>query len=176
MNDKTNIIDILKIHAVRYPLMEPADAVKLVFQSEFGGGHLIKDAESCRRRLYEEFEKTAHDERAELCERIGGGFVRVNLAAVDGDELELLLRAFIDSSGTHHGDTDRFERALREMCGRFGEIGFSFTEEELASYIREYKKAGVAPVSHSERYRAAYRPAYRVVHESSAARYIICRT
>ena len=38
---------ILASHAERYPLMEPTDAVKLIYQNEFGGGHLIRDEESC---------------------------------------------------------------------------------------------------------------------------------
>ena len=36
---------ILKIHVKRYPLMQPTDAVKLIYQNEFGGGHLIRDEE-----------------------------------------------------------------------------------------------------------------------------------
>ena len=31
---------ILREHAERYPLMQPTDAVKLIYQNEFGGGHL----------------------------------------------------------------------------------------------------------------------------------------
>ena len=38
---------ILITHANRYPLMQPQDAVKLIYQNEFGGGHLIRDEEAC---------------------------------------------------------------------------------------------------------------------------------
>ena len=38
---------ILITHAKRYPLMQPRDAVKLIYQNEFGGGHLICDEEAC---------------------------------------------------------------------------------------------------------------------------------
>ena len=38
---------ILITHAKRYPLMQPQDAVKLIYQNEFGGGHLIRDEEAC---------------------------------------------------------------------------------------------------------------------------------
>ena len=38
---------ILKIHVKRYPLMQPTDAVRLIYQNEFGGGHLIRDEEIC---------------------------------------------------------------------------------------------------------------------------------
>ena len=30
---------ILQDHARKYPKMEPTDAVKLIYQNEFGGGH-----------------------------------------------------------------------------------------------------------------------------------------
>ena len=35
--------------------------------------------------------------------------------------------------------------------------------EELEDYLTEYQKAGYPMVSHSEQYRKAYRPAYRIV-------------
>ena len=34
---------ILRQHADSYPLLQPTDAVKLIYQNEFGGGHLIRD-------------------------------------------------------------------------------------------------------------------------------------
>ena len=40
------LIDILSLHAEKYPLMLCEDAVKLVYQNEFAGGHMIKDASS----------------------------------------------------------------------------------------------------------------------------------
>ena len=46
---------ILKIHVKRYPLMQPTDAVKLIYQNEFGGGHLIRDEEICLNYLRQEY-------------------------------------------------------------------------------------------------------------------------
>ena len=48
--------NILLNHAGRYPLMEPTDAVKLIYQNEFGGGHLIQDVDSCLNYLRREYE------------------------------------------------------------------------------------------------------------------------
>lgn len=161
----SDIIRTLAEHAARYPLMLPTDAVKLLFQSEFGGGHLIADSDSCRKYLLDEYAAVAHDAEAPRYERICGGFVRVNLAALDAEELEQLLDSFIASSNSHAGDESRFLAALDELCTRFDEIGFLFTKEELAAYIDMYIEAGIRPVSHSERYREAYHPSYRVVKE-----------
>ena len=40
---------ILQAHSARYPLMEPQDYGKLVFQSEFGPEHLVSDVDSVLR-------------------------------------------------------------------------------------------------------------------------------
>ena len=47
--------DILFAHASRYPLMEPRDAVKLIYQNEFGGGHLIRNEKACLEFLSKEY-------------------------------------------------------------------------------------------------------------------------
>ena len=74
--------DILIAHAKRYPLMQPTDAVKLIYQNEFGGGHLIRDEQACLNYLRREYDSIAKKPNALLYEEIGNGIVRVNLAAV----------------------------------------------------------------------------------------------
>lgn len=74
---------ILIAHAKRYPLMQPTDAVKLIYQNEFGGGHLIRDEEACLNYLYRECADLEKEPTAPLYEDIGNGIVRVNLAAVN---------------------------------------------------------------------------------------------
>ena len=53
-----HVRDILLTHAARYPKMQPTDAVKLLFQSEFGGGHLVANEERFRAYLRAEYEQT----------------------------------------------------------------------------------------------------------------------
>jgi hypothetical protein len=40
---------------------------------------------------------------------------------------------------------------------------FSFGMIELGHYLSEYIKSGCPMVSHSEQYRQAYQPAYRII-------------
>ena len=47
---------VLKSHAEKYPAMQPVDAVKLIYQNEFGGGHLIRDEEMFLNYLRQEYE------------------------------------------------------------------------------------------------------------------------
>ena len=48
--------EILIRHWEHYPGMEAQDLVKLIYQSEFGGGHLIRDPGESLRRLQAEYE------------------------------------------------------------------------------------------------------------------------
>ena len=162
------IAKILRLHAARYPKMEPRDAVKLLYQNEFGGGHLIRDPEECREYLTREHAATAPEASAPFWESIGNGFVRVNLAAVSAEELPALYDAFLRSARTARGSRLRFLRKLRVLRRLAARGVFSFTLEEADAYLTEYLEADCPMVSHSEAYREAYRPAYRVV----AAKYL----
>lgn len=154
---------ILTEHAARYPAMEPTDAVKLIYQNEFGGGHLIRDEERCLEYLRREFEKTARDPASAPIEQIGNGILRVNLAALPREELERLGQVFLRSAAAHPGQLERFLEKL-EILRQMTKRGiFCFSEEELRGYLRSYARAGYPAVSHSEAYRTAYHPAYRIV-------------
>ena len=65
--------DILIAHARRYPLMHPCDAVKLIYQNEFGGGHLIRDKQAVLNYLRREYESVEKDSAMPLYEDIGNG-------------------------------------------------------------------------------------------------------
>lgn len=159
--------NILRAHAQRYPLMQPTDAVKLIYQNEFGGGHLIKDEESCLNYLRREYASVTHDPSAVLYEDIGNGIVRVNLAAVKEEKLEKLGKDFIRSAFAHTGTLENFLRKL-DVLRQVTQAGaFSFDFAALDSYLQEYAATGYPMVSHSEQYRAAYRPAYRVISSYS---------
>lgn len=156
---------ILNQHALRYPLMEPTDAVKLVYQNEFGGGHLIKDTAACLAYLRCEFDATEKVHGLPLSEDIGNGIVRVNLAALSEEQLQPLGEAFIRSAASHKGTLSRFREKLDVLC-QLAKAGiFAFDIEALEAYLAGYKAAGYPPVSHSDAYRKAYRPAYRIVQK-----------
>ena len=157
--------EILKQHAARYPLMEPTDAVKLVFQNEFGGGHLIADKDASLARLRAEYGSTGHDGAGPLLEEIGNGLVRVMLGALDIGQypLEELNEDFVRSAAAHKGGMARFLEKLEVLKELAGQGAMPFSAGELDAYLEEYIPAGCPMVSHSERYRLTYHPAYRVI-------------
>ena len=155
--------NILLAHAARYPLMQPTDAVKLIYQNEFGGGHMIRDEEACLAYLRLEYAATEKDPAVPLQEDIGNGIVRINLAAVAQGDLEALGLRFIRSAAAHQGSPDRFLEKLTLLEELTSQGAFAFDAAGLAAYLNAYARQGYPAVSHSEVYRQAYHPAYRVV-------------
>ena len=154
---------ILREPAKRYPLMQPTDAVKLIYQNEFGGGHLIRDEEACLNYLRREYADLEKDPTAPMYEDIGNGIVRVNLAAVREEALEQLGQDFIASAAKHKGTLDSFLNKLEVLISLTADGVFTFDADALNAYLSEYKAAGYPAVSHSPEYRQAYNPAYRVI-------------
>lgn len=154
---------ILRSHSMRYPQMQPADAVKLIYQNEFGGGHLIRDEEAALRYLNQEYEAVEKDLTVPRCEEIGNGIVRVYLAALTPGELKWLGQEFIRSAKNHQGELQHFVKKLAVLRTLTEQGIFSFSSAQLVDYLAQYEKAGYPMVSHSEVYRKAYNPAYRII-------------
>lgn len=158
---------LLTAHGARYPEMQPMDAVKLIYQNEFGGGHLIRDEEKCLARLKTEYSQVTQSADEPLAEEIGNGMVRVNLRALDahGYCAEQLGADFIRCAALQQGSPDSFRKKLDTLrqLAKEGSLPFSF--DALEQYLDQYEKAGFPMVSHSPQYRAAYAPAYRVIRK-----------
>lgn len=144
-------------------MMQPADAVKLIYQNEFGGGHLIQDEIACMNYLLWEHAAVTKNENAELFESIGNGLVRVNLSAVKHEQLEYLGHTFIRGAAQHKGSVNNFYRKLEILKILTAEGLFSFGAEELQKYLTAYLAEGCRAVSHSAVYRQQYQPSYRVI-------------
>ena len=89
--------NILPIHAERYPEMEVRDCVKLLYQSEFGPGHMVEEGNALT-YLEEEFNEVQEEDYvpAYTVEAIGGGLCRYHLdpSRLTREDLPLLGRCF----------------------------------------------------------------------------------
>ena len=160
------LLTLLRAHAARYPLMQPCDAVKLLYQNEFGGGHLIADPNRSLARIRDEAAAFVPCPLSPDVEDIGGGLVRAYLTCLSRLTPEQLNDAFVRSAHRHTGSLPAFQAKLTLLQHNLPALGFRFTAQELSAYLDAYRAQGCPMVSHSETYRAAYRPAYRVVLSS----------
>ena len=156
---------ILLYHFKKYPLMTPVDAVKLCYQSAFGCGHLVKNENLALSMLKKELENISPDPNAQLLEPIGNGYFRLDLhkAKATGIPEEKIAGIFIESANS--GEKYEIEPKL-EILKKFAKEGKTpFPEKALLEYLSEYKGE---MVSHSDDYKKAYAPAYRVIMEKLA--------
>lgn len=216
INSPESIKGLIAAEAAIRPLSEPTDTVKLIFQSIFGGAHLVNDYMTVYSRLEKEAAKLslngtesggipdrvtepdgggsdsgsfdgAGPDHAGLIEFIGNA-ARINLfhdgVVLTKRELELLAHLFMISSERF---PTGYENACEEKRGEFisalsyaRELAaaghFSYSAAEFDAYLEKYRAADYPSVSHSDAYRRAYSPAYRVV-DSRLARIFpfICR-
>lgn len=177
--------EIFMEHIRRYPKMQVTDAVKLLYQSEFGGGHMIANPVRSLNWIKEEWKQMqvksesgaatagmAEEKARSVCEEIGGGLCRISLQALgEGLAPETLNGMFVKTADRAVGSVEGFERKL-EMLNQCCKEGLTpFGMEELEQYLKDYRAKGYPPVSHSEQYRVAYGPSYRVVSMSFARYY-----
>ena len=155
---------IIAYHTARYPLMQPQDAVKLLYQHSFGVGHLIPDSRTFLDRLIREAEGMAPEPGLPLTEPIGNGLVRVMLASPEFGKIsaEELTAACIRTAAAPHDSIETFLEKLSVLEDACRKSLFAFTPRELADYLTAYRAAGCPAVSHSGVYRQTYHPAYRV--------------
>jgi len=167
--------ELFLTHFQRYPLMQIQDIVKLIFQNEFAGGHMLTDEAMSLNRLTEEFRtirRNSSDLSSQsLIEDIGNGLVRLHLQGIGSDapDLSTINRFFVVTSNTHKGSIEGMERKLDELKCSCRQQALPYTLEALEEYLRPYRSQGYPACRHSEQYRAAYSPAYRVIRRDFAA-------
>lgn len=155
-------------HCRRYPLLQCADLLKFLHHSAFGCGHLIPDPSAAGERLRREMALGGGEDSIEP---LWGAFCRVHLGYLKalGLSADSFARLFALSAqkevpGAEAAaalldtalDMDR-EGLLPAACGRF------------SRQAQAWRDAGFPALHHSEAFRAAYAPSYRVLHRSHAA-------
>lgn len=156
---------LLKQYAL-YPEMQLVDVIKLIYQSEFAGGHMIADEAAALRRLEEEWASLRPtSSQPPAFEELSDGICRLNLAPIldSGIAPATVNRLFVLSANSHQGDLESFERKLGAFRRWCLEGLFPWDTEELDAYLLDYEASGYPAVSHSGSYRFAYAPAYRVI-------------
>ena len=168
MYHNTTTFALLKEHFQRYPLLQPQDVLKFLHQSTFGCGHLIASPTAAAEYIRQEMLQCA--DSTERIEDLDGAFCRVHLSyikklGVSADTVaKLLTHSAQKPCGNEEGLEERLNIAL--SMAKNGEFSFSF--EALQQEVNTWRSAGFAACHHSEEFRSAYSPAYRVIRKAYA--------
>lgn len=155
------IKNIIKDHLTKYPYMEVQDIIKLIYQNEFGGGHLVDDQTKSLTRLVNEAKQLP--EGTFYSEDIGNGLLRVYLANVSDLELLTLNQIFVYSANLQTGKIESFIQKLDDLKSDCKLDLINLDYEQLCLEIDNYEQLNYPPISHSNVYRTNYKPHYRVV-------------
>lgn len=153
---------VIQMHRVRYPQMEPQDYGKLAYQSEFGPRHMALEPEAVLSSLQREWEAVPVGDDTLPVEDIGNGLSRFHLTSAYDPKTAapLLTKLFLMTAQEHRGSQDGLFRRL-EQLNEFGSPGIDV-------WLAEYKQQGCPAVCHSEAFRAAYHPHYRLLRTEYA--------
>lgn len=148
-----------------HPSMTPQDIAKLCYQAAHGAEHLLSDLDRARGYLRREFEATAADAGIPLIEPISDAVARVNIAAwkargLSPDTLFDLFAATATVSG--EGDA-RLVEYLAEAEVLLTQAETRISPEDWQAFSAWYAQNGRPAIHHSEAYRQAEKPAYRIV-------------
>ena len=146
----------------RYPALAPRDLLKFLHQSVFGPGHLVTDEAGGLEALRAEDASSGAD-----IEPLDGDFVRCHLGLLtDGLRPETLWRCFCLSALKPSGTKEDLEARLAAALDLEGKLPFSY--EEFSAAVSDWRAQGFPAQHHSAAFRAAYTPAYRVLHRDYA--------
>ncbi|MFA5675610.1 MAG: hypothetical protein WDA65_03725 [Christensenellales bacterium] len=153
--------EIMRSHIKRYPKMRLSDMVKLLYQSEFAGSR-----ESAHKLVSVEREcLSASPCAAGVFEDIGGGLCRLHLYNAKQMEIgmDTVSRLFLATANAVNGNIVNLEKKMNLLheCIKNKLLPFDFNL--FKEYTGNLRENGWPALRHSEQYRAAYRPSYRVV-------------
>ena len=144
------------------PNLQAQDLFKYLFQSAYGCEHLVSNEQAALRYIQSEYD--AMGERAECrIEPLDGNYSRVHLGVLQkGLRPETLARLFCLSAKREDG-AEQLKRSLEvaQELVQSGEIPLDVAK--FAQALQEWQAFGCPAIHHSEAFRAAYFPAYRVI-------------
>lgn len=155
----------LRQHCEKYPKLAVTDLFKFLYQSSFGCEHLVSDIASARAYICKEAE-SARPMVGDLAEPLDGDYCRVHLEYLKtGLSADTFAKLFVFSAEHVEDGKERLEEKidlLLEMAQK-GELPFS--KAEVAEALEKWRGEGCPACHHSENFRTAYAPAYRLMKQ-----------
>jgi len=161
---KETIVEIMEA----YPSSTLIDLYKAFYQDHFGPGHLLADtAAAWNYFIYELQEMKSYGRyTAEPC-GMGVNFVRVPMDIVKDSLIdeETYFMAFLQSSGSFTSpDIDKWRHDWDGLALYIEEMNLDLPDfEEDKNFLKTMLEGGETMVHHSEIYRLAYHPHYRIM-------------
>lgn len=150
-------------HYNAYPALQAEDVFKYLFQSAFGCEHLVSNQEAALayiKREYETVSKTAEP----YIEPLDGEYSRVHLSYLNAGLLpEALAKLFCLSAKKEEDGKAALEQKIEVAKELVASGALPLDNDEFTQKLATWKDLGYPAVHHSDAFRTAYKPAYRVI-------------
>ncbi|MDR0946698.1 MAG: ECF transporter S component [Ruminococcus sp.] len=160
------IAGVIRTQLTLYPKSSAVDLLKVLYQNEFGPGHLISDPEKSLKRLREESENSGSEPQNPV-EEIGSNLSRLHLSVLHNSDLDIFtFEKFFEISASHpRGETEGFLRKVNFLKKLLRNEKIKISPSEIDAAVTMWKAGGGGLFRHSEAFRNTYKPAYRVVEK-----------
>jgi hypothetical protein len=156
--------------AEHYPQATLQDVYKTCFQDFFGAEHLLKDTAMAHNYLLSEIAACKDENLSAMPDYEPTGFrhrfTRVNLSLIHAGQLsesELFSR-FVDAAGQNNAYSDNWSEEWQRIEKIALEVHPAWTDTILQAAL-QFAASTASPVRHSEAFRNAYHPHYRIVRK-----------
>lgn len=148
----------LQAQRKRYPLMNEEDVVKFAFQGMLGVGHLISSIDDAKNRLTAEMASLEPDDSEPMIEKISTDWVRLNLRPAKAKGMTADDLAWYLVRSAEWGSLSFTRQNVYNFCVK------QDGSDKMKAAAEKVLDGSWLP-SHSEQYREAYHPAYRVLYK-----------
>ena len=176
MPDNESLLNLVRQHLGDHQHLALQDVYKLLYQGVFGAEHLLKDIKQAKVFLNKEWHRVVADKNESLLEAVSsdGEIVRANIGRckAEGISVKALWQAFYQSARRVRADRTDFERIWLQFTALCASGELPYDAEIAAQFGKACSAAGWPAKHHSAAYRAANKPAYRVVLRSEFCKYV----
>ncbi len=154
----------------RYPQATLQDIYKTCYQDYFGAEHLLTDTASAREYLSLELDECRETDMSAMPNEEPTGFrhrfSRINLSNVVNGKLteQQLLTMFIEAAAKDNAYGDNWTSEWDRIATIALKVNPGWRDPELMAELQEAAQTNQA-VRHSEAFRKAYNPHYRIVKQ-----------
>ena len=153
----------LKGHFQSYPQLQVEDVFKYLFQSAFGCEHLVSSEEKALAYIEREYETVSQTANSYI-EPLDGEYSRVYLSCLnDGLKPETLAKLFCLSAKKEENGRAALEEKIEVAKELVASGKLPIDQEAFAQKLAVWQELGYPAVHHSNAFREAYKPAYRVI-------------
>ena len=154
---------VLLKHYKEFPGMQIQDAFKFLYQSTFGCEHFVSSLHRATEMIKEEYKLTKGGKTSETV-ALDGQYSRVPLSVLDsGISAGTLAKLFVASSKKEKGDLPLLLKKLGQARSLIREGLLPFDGREFEDALCRWASEGYPAIHHSESFRSAYSPSYRVI-------------